>query len=292
MRNLQIDLSICILSYNNQELLRNCLNCIYKQSNQLNFEVLIVDNGSKDETASMVRREFPKVSLTLNKENRFIKAYNQALKKIKGRYFLLLNEDTELPENALKKMIMFMDKNPKIGVASCKQIDGNAKVDITCSKQPTPLIDLFESTILGKLIRKFLPFPQINKLLKKYRYSGWNRNTIKEVEVLPGPFFLGRSKLLESVGLIDEGLILFYIEADFCKRVKREGFKLFYNGKVAIKHLRGKGIAKLSPLLRFQIAEHDILYFHRKYSGISWFILLWFVLRIDSLYWRFLYKKD
>ncbi len=292
MKKSPIDVSICILAFNNQDLLKNCLSSLYQKNKNVSFEVIVVDNASKDNTVSMLKTKFPKISLILNKKNRFIKAYNQALKKIKGRYFLLLNEDTEVFPNTLKKMLLFMDKDPKIGLSSCKQIDEDGSVDFTCSRNPTPLLDLVGSTIVGKQIQKILKVEFFKDLLNDYRYLGWRRNGIKEVDVLPGPFFLGRSQLIREIGFIDEKLILFYIEADYCIRAKKAGYKIVYNGNASIKHLRAKGLAKLPDLKRFQISAHDTLYFHKKYSGLVWFFILWLFLRFDLFYWKFLYKKD
>lgn len=283
----RVDLSISLLSYNTKDLLENCLKAIITNTKKINYEILLVDNGSIDNTSKMVRKKFPDVKLTSNKQNRlFIKAHNQNLKRVKGRYFLILNEDTGIGPNVLEKMVKFMDNNPKVGLASCRQVDEFGKVDMTCSKYPPPLAELFESSLLVRAVKRLIPLPLVNKLLTDYRYSHWRRNTIKEVDVLPGSFFIGKRELLEKIGLLDEKLLFFYGEPDYCQRAKNAGFLTFHNGNVTIKHLRSKAFAKLPAFRRYQISEHDMLVYYKKYFGWFWWLLLWILFRPNWLYWR------
>src|SRR3989304_9040399 len=105
-------LSIVIVSFNVEELLAKCLESIEKYSEGITKEVFVVDNNSSDNTVLRIRKDFPKVTLIANKKNLgFSKANNQALKKAKGDYLLVLNPDTELKPDTLAKMIDFMRKN-------------------------------------------------------------------------------------------------------------------------------------------------------------------------------------
>jgi len=89
--------------------LEKCLRSIFEQTKNIEFEVFVVDNDSRDGTVEMVKQRFPQVNLIANQENAgFAKANNQAIKLAKGRYVLLLNPDTEILENALEKMVEFV----------------------------------------------------------------------------------------------------------------------------------------------------------------------------------------
>lgn len=286
-KNHQLDLSISLISYNNKELLQNCLNSIYQNTKRISFEILLVDNASIDESVQMVRQNFPKVKLIRNKKNLyFIKAHNQNLRKVKGRYFLVLNEDTELSSGCLDKMIYFMDKHPNIGLSSCRQSDDKGAIDTTCSQFPTPFIELLGSSLIFTTLRKFLRFSFIEKPLSVYRYTGWKRDTVKQVDVIPGSFFLGRSEVIEKIGLFDERFIFFYEEPDYCFRARKVGYLTYHNGKVTIKHLRAKGVAKIPLFKRFYISEHDLLAYYKKYFGLVWWLLLWLFLKPNWIYWR------
>ncbi len=280
------DLSISLLSFNTKDLLENCLNSIYKNTKKLSFEILLVDNNSRDGTPQMVEKEFPKVKLTKNNKNLlFIKGHNQNLRRTRGRYFLMLNEDTEIGPGVLKKMVEFMDKNPKVGLASPRQIDEFGQTDTTCSRLPKPIIELLESSILfQRLAIPFKKFTQNN--LDRFRYKGWDRKSQRAVEVLPGSFIMGQKKLLDDIGILDEDLLFFYGEPDLCQRAKKAGYTSFHNGKVSFKHLGSKAISKWSPIKRFEIVQHDILIYYKKYFGFLWWLVLWIFLKPDWLYWR------
>lgn len=282
-----IDLSISLLSFNNRELLANCLLSIYQNTKTIKFEILLVDNNSQDGTVSMVKKNFPQVKIIANRQNLlFIKGHNQNLRRVKGRYFLLLNEDTYLPPKTLDKMAAFMDQNPQIGLTSCRQSDDQGKIDTTCSRFPTPLAEILESSLAVKTILKLLPLVNTPKILKDYRYANWDRRSIREVEVLPGSFIIGRQEVLEKIGYLDENLLFFYGEADFCQRTKKAGFKIYHKGDVAFTHFGSKGLKKLSSFARYQLTQHDILVYYKKYFGIFWWLILWLLLAPNWLYAR------
>jgi GT2 family glycosyltransferase len=277
MNSNQTDLSISLLSYNNKVLLENCLNSIYKNTKKISFEILLVDNASKDGSVQMVKKEFPKVKVVANKTNKlYIKGHNQNLRRVKGRYFLILNEDVELTSGCLEKMVTFMDRDPQIGLASCRQIDGSGKVDKTCSKFPHPIYEILEISYIHKLFGKFAPF---SIFLDNYRYSDWNRLTTRQVDVVPGSFMIGKSELLTKVGLFDQkNLLFFYVEPDYCLRAKKAGYQIYHNADVTIIHLKSKALSKLPAKTRSYLSEYDLLAYYRKYFGSIWWLVLWILL--------------
>ncbi|MEK7065365.1 MAG: glycosyltransferase family 2 protein, partial [Patescibacteria group bacterium] len=111
----KIDVSIIIVSFNTKDLLRACLAAVAAG------EVIVVDNGSSDGSVEMVKKEFPGVTLIANSQNRgFAAANNQGLKRSHGRYLLLLNSDTEVPQGSVEEVTRFMDEHPDIGVVGAK----------------------------------------------------------------------------------------------------------------------------------------------------------------------------
>jgi len=179
-----IDLSIVIVSFNTKELLRKCLSSIYKNTKTLTFETIIVDNASQDASVPIIKQQFSKVILIENQCNVYVvKAANQGLKRSRGKYFLFLNSDTIIPQNCLEKMVDFMAKNPKVGLASCLQVDEHGRTDLTCSRFPHPIIELFETNFPAKLLRRAVPAQKVEKLLTSYRYGDWKRDTIRRVDL-------------------------------------------------------------------------------------------------------------
>ncbi|MBI2327824.1 glycosyltransferase family 2 protein [Candidatus Curtissbacteria bacterium] len=286
------DLSISLLSFNTKELLENCLNSIIKNTKSITYEILLVDNGSKDGSAQMVKQKFPQVKLVASRQNKlYIKGHNQNLRRVKGRYFLILNEDTEIGPGVLEKMVKFMDQNKEIGLTSCRQINENGKTDTTCSRFPTPIVELLESSpIFKRLSHPLCQYCQ--NLLNKYRYKGWNRKSTKSVDVLPGSFIIGRKELLEKIGYFDEDLLFFYGEADFCQRAKNAGYQVYHKGDVVFTHFGSKGLSKLTSSKRYQLAEHDILVYYKKYFGALSWLILWLFLKTNWLYMKVRYSPS
>src|SRR3989338_5390293 len=116
MKNL--DLTISIVNFNTSNLLQKCLISIYQHHKKISFEIFVVDNASTDSSIAMVQEKFPMVNLIRNDQNLFFtKAHNQALSQAQGRYSVILNPDLYFEDNALEKIINFMDKNNSIGAA-------------------------------------------------------------------------------------------------------------------------------------------------------------------------------
>jgi len=107
-----MDLSIITVNWKVKDLLEKCLRSVYQQAKDISFEVFVVDNDSGDGSVEMVREKFPQVLLTASNDNLgFAKGNNVAAKDAKGRYILLLNPDTEILDNAIGKMVKFMDNH-------------------------------------------------------------------------------------------------------------------------------------------------------------------------------------
>ena len=275
-----IDLSICIVNYNTKSQLQKCLRSIFKNTSGLNFEVLVVDNGSTDNSVKMVNTIFPKAKIIISKKNLyFSKAYNLSLKKSVGSYCLILNSDTLIPKNSLRDVFIFMQSHPDVAAASCRHVDEKGKVDKTCSRFPTPIIEFLESNILTKPFRK-------NSLLQKYRYSPWKRDSTKEVDVIPGSFIFIRKSVFKKIGYFDENLRLYYGENDLCARIKQIGQKKYHLGETTIIHLQSQTVKLLPQLQIFKIALEDMLYYYRKHFGYLAWLFLWIAYRANWLYWR------
>ena len=118
-----MDVSVIIVSYNTAELLKNCISSIYQQTKEVDFEIIVSDNDSKDNTLEMLRKEFPEVIIIDNKKNLgFGAANNRALDIARGKYIFYLNSDTILINNAVKFFYDYWEESPdkeNIGVLGC-----------------------------------------------------------------------------------------------------------------------------------------------------------------------------
>jgi len=229
------ELSIIIPQYNTKNLLLDCLKSIFEKSKDLDFEVIVVDNGSSDGSVKAVKVEFPFVKLITNKKNLgYAKANNQGVKKARGEYVLFLNSDTVLLDNAFKKSLSFLQDNRKYSVLGCKLLNKDKTLQPSCGFLPhlwqvfLMMFFLDDLPILGRFINSY----QKNNpsFYKNIHQVGW----------ATGAFLLVKRKVLDKAGLFDEEFFMYAEEVEWFFRVKKAGFKTCFYPKASIIHLKGK----------------------------------------------------
>lgn len=234
-----MDLSIVIVNYNVKYFLEQCLHSVINAGKGIRYEIFVVDNNSVDGSCAMVKESFPQVLLIENKHNiGFSKANNQAIKKAKGKYILLLNPDTMVQEDTLEKCIHFMDNHPHAGSMGVKMINGKGRF-LPESKRslPTPWVSFCKIFGLSTL------FPK-SKKFGKYHLSYFNKEQIHEVEVLPGAFMFLRKKVLDQIGLLDERFFMYGEDIDLSYRITQAGFTNYYYPDTTIIHYKGESTKK------------------------------------------------
>jgi hypothetical protein len=239
-----IDLSIVIVSYNTKDVLKECLESIYKTIKNLSFEVIVVDNASKDQTREEISKlEFPNFKFIQNKENLgFSKANNIGVRKTSGRYVLFLNPDVVVHSETLEGMVYFMDKEREAGAATCKVILTNGKIDDASHRGfPTPWNSFTHFSGLAKLFGKIEHFGGYN--LKHLDLSQTH-----EIDALAGAFMIVRREAGEEVGWWDEDYFFYGEDLDFCYMLQQKGWKIYYVPEFSVLHYKGVsgGLKKVS----------------------------------------------
>lgn len=233
------ELSVIIVNWNTEGLLRDCLASVYRETREVAFEVIVVDNASSDGSVAMVRREFPGVKVIENTTNRgFAAANNQGLAVAAGRHVLLLNSDTLILDGAIQKTVAFANSRPQAGVIGCRVENADGSLQPTCFMFPSLLNLALMVTHLYKV------FPR-NRFFGRQAMTWWDRGNEREVEVVTGCFMLVRRDVLDSVGGFDEAYFFTGEEADWCRRISRAGWKLLFTPSARIIHLDGASSRKL-----------------------------------------------
>ena len=238
-----VDLSIVIVSFNTKAVLRDCLQSVFRHMGTLSHEVIVVDNDSKDGSAQMVRKEFPKTYVIANGENvGFSKANNIGIAKTHGRYVLFLNSDTVVPEKTFSEMVSFMDKTPDAGAATCFVALTDGTLDDASHRGfPTPWNSFCHFSGISKLFSGSMFFNGYN--------LGWrNLDKIHEIDALAGAFMIVRREAGEEANWWDEDYFFYGEDLDFCYMLKKKGWKIYFVPTVKILHLKGVsgGIKKVS----------------------------------------------
>ncbi len=252
-----MDLSIIIVSWNVKELLRENLRAIYKNVQNIDFEVFVVDNHSKDGTVDMVKRNFPKVKLIYNDKNLgFAKANNQAIKIASAEFILLLNPDMQVMPKTLEEMVDWMNENKKAGVASCHLVQDNHKTVPHVRRFPK----LFDQLMI--VLKVPHVFPQV---LNKYLMKNFDYSKEAAVDSIRGSFFMIRREVIESVGLLDDRYFIWFEEVDYCRKVKKTRWDVMYNPKVKCVDHVGKSFSQVNREETQKYFRNSMLEYFKKW---------------------------
>jgi len=228
-----MDLSICIVSWNVAADLRKCLESIASQSDELALEVIVVDNGSTDDSLQVVRRHSPSVTLIENETNvGFARATNQALEAASGRYLLLLNPDCVLSAHALRRVVEFADTRGDAGLFGPKLVYPDGRLQYSCRRFPTIKAAIFRHTLFGRLFPRAAG-PQ------DYLMATWDHAEAREVDWLSGACLLARREAIEDVGLLDDRFFWGSEDVDWAYRMHQRGWKVVYFPEVTVVHAVG-----------------------------------------------------
>lgn len=258
------DLSVIILNYNTKDLLEKCLVSLARVKDEVNFEVIVSDNGSRDGSLEYLKKlqnsKYPKLRVISNKKNLgFAKGNNKARNIAKGEYVLFLNSDTQILNGTLAKSISYIDSHPGVGALTCKIVLPNGDLDKDTRRSfPTPWISFTHFSGLDRL------FPE-SKFFARYWYGYINPNVIQEIDVLQGAFFLARKNVLDEVGWFDEDYFLDGEDIDICWKIREKGWKIIYFPKVSVLHLKkatkdNLGISEKRKFITLGVESMEIFY--------------------------------
>jgi len=277
-----MDVSIVIVAWNVRELLYNCMKSVYEQTNGISFEVIYVDNGSKDGSVEMVKKEFPGVRVIENERNEgFIRANNQAIEVAQGRYVLLLNSDTVVLDNAIDKTVAFADAHPDAAVVGCRVLNPDMTLQRSCFMYPSILNMFLAATYLYKI------FPK-NRFFGREDMTWWEFNETCEVDTVCGCYSLVRKEAIDQVGFMDELYFTYGDDPDWCFRFRKSGWKVMFTPDGQIIHYGGQNTQQKAREFRWQLEGSKLIFMrlHRNRRSFPFACLLtalFFFLRVP--YW-------
>jgi len=282
------NLSIVIVNWNTKEILKDCIDSIFKNRGGVDLETIIIDNGSSDGSSEKIEeliKKYPaiRIKLVRNKENLgFSKANNQAIRIAKGRYILLLNSDTILKKDSLEKLISYLEKNENVAAVSPMLFnpDGTKQVDYYMKFPNIFQILFYHNPVLRPVVMKT---PLKDLIISK------TSNKPFEVDQLPGAAILTTKTIFSKTkGLNDEYFFLFE-DVDWCYRVKEKRLgKLVVVPASKIIHLGGVSWKKKLDNSRYdfykQYFSSLLLFIKKNYKTKSLFIIaLMFTFLVNGL---------
>lgn len=285
MKKQHCDVSICIVSFNTKEHLKKCLTLIFRFTKKISFEVIVVDNASRDGSAPMVRKEFPAVHLVENRENRwFSGANNQALRRAQGTYIFFLNPDTWITSNVVKNLKNWMDQHSHVGACEPRQVDKHGNAAPTGSRLPVWWIDLLELTALSRLFGSIGRIGVVEKpgSIKIFREEKKDRRKNWQTEAISGAALFARTEAVRKVGGFGERLKLYYTDTDFCRKLMHDGWKIWHVGEYSLRHALSVSTSKLSWEERNRIYADDARTYYQLVGKPIQGWMLYILMRVNS----------
>jgi GT2 family glycosyltransferase len=256
-----IDLGILIITYNSEKDILHCLQSIDMQPPKCSYGIVIVDNGSQDQTVKIVSQNFPNVKIMSNGANiGFAAANNVGLRSIEARTYLLLNPDTIILPGALQALIDFTEKTVNCWAVGPAILNADKTPQRTGVKFPNLWNLLVETFFLDKLFSQ-------SKVLGRHRELYADYSCPRTVDYVQGSCFLIKNDAIKKVGLIDEQYFMFFEETDWCRRVWSAGGEVWFYPGASIIHLGGGEFGHYQETT-IQYYHRSLLLFYEKYHSL------------------------
>lgn len=272
-------LTIIIVNTNTRELTCQCVESIYANAPECEFEIVVADNGSVDGSCETLASRFPGVRLIRNGRNLgFSAANNRALEVAKGRYLLLLNSDTIVPSGSFDGLMDSMEADGSLGVVAPKLIYPDGSLQMSYG----PIPNLFFVFCSFFDVKRFFP-PSLRQIISRSPlarvagksvsgYLSWFSGERAETKVIDkntyvtGACILIRRECYEQIGGLDPGFFMYVDDVDYSKRVHDAGWKVLYVADATVVHLQGGTVGRR---YRWNSAPayQSMLYFMKKHRG-------------------------
>ena len=263
-QNSNIILSVVIVNWNSASTTIDCLKSIYADSifseNPDRIEILLIDNNSSDGSVEKISSKFSAVKLIINKENiGYAKACNRGMEISKGKYILLLGNDTILKNNALSETVKFLESSTDCGAAGCRLVYPDGRLQGNCKKFP-------------KFRNGLFTYLSLHKFNRDYDMLDFNYDNTIEVDQVATTFLMIRKEILNKTGYFDEQYKILYNDVDLCRRIWGAGYKIIFNHKVEIIHIGSHSTNKAGFNVR-KIMYDDIFRYYKNNFGIKAILL-------------------
>ena len=261
-----VDLSIAIVSFNTKGILLDCISSVQATTTSMAYEVIVVDNDSRDGTVAALKDMYPAVRVIANPDNRgFAKAVNQACAVSRGRHVLLLNSDTIVRDGALAIMVSYLDDHPDVGAVSCKQWTGDGHLNQTCFPFPSIRDHLFYSALFQRMA------PTMQAAAAAAQAVDCTQS--QDVDWANGACLMVRRVLMRQLGGLDETFFMYFEDVDLCRRIHQQGYRVRHIAETEIIHFIGCSSGRDRERLQLVWEFSRIRYIEKHFSPIKRWIM-------------------
>lgn len=257
---MSVTVSIIIVSHNASADLERCLRSLHASPPDAAHEVVVVDNGSSDDSVRTARR-WPSVHVIVNGENvGFARATNIGIRTSVGVNLLLLNGDTVVPPGAIDRLLAELDRDSSVAVVGPRLVDGDGRAELSFGRMIGPLNELRQQSAARG---------DVERLTRERRYPDW----------VSGACLLVRRSDAEAVGLLDERFFMYTEDVDFCAAVRDRERRILFAPDVEVQHLRGRSVAAAQEATRQAYRQSQIAFYEKHHPGWARVLRLYLKLR-------------
>ena len=261
-QNCNRELTIIIVSYNTREMTLECLRSVFRQTQTTDYEVIVVDNNSQDGSGHSIRGEFPDVQLIQLGENiGFARANNLAAARAKGDRILLLNPDTVVLDHAIDRLMTFAHQNPSCGIWGGRTLFGNGSLN------PNSCWREMSLWTLGCYALGLTHVAPNSPLFNPESYAGWDRSTVRHVDIVTGCLFLIDRSLWKALGGFNSVFFMYAEEADLCHRARKAGAQPIITPDATICHY-GRAVEGLGSAQRVKVFKGKATFMRLHWSPL------------------------
>ncbi len=270
-------LSIVIVTYQSRAEIGACLESIPQELCGEPVEVIVVDNDSKDGTLQAIREAYPGVNASSSGANLgFGRANNLGISYARGRFVLFLNPDTILNRNALEGCLQRLMSESDIGIISPKLLLETGEMDLACRRSvPTVWDGFMRASGLARI------FPRV-RLCAGYNLTYLPENETYSVGAVNGAFMMIPRRVLDEIGPFDEKFFMYGEDLDLCHRCSLAGYKVIYDGRYAVIHLKGRSSSKDYRVMSQQVFVGTKQFYLKHFNRDSSRWVRW---KYVSLFW-------
>ena len=276
-----MDLSLIIPNWNGAAVLADCVAGVLAdlEGSGIRYEVIVVDDASSDGSAEAVRARFPQVSVVLNaRNNGFAFTVNTGIRRSRGDYVLLLNNDAKPEPGAMLHVLTYLRSHPEVGAAACRIVGLDGALQRSCRDFPS-LTNLVSHRLIESL-------PASLRRLAARGTEFWPHDTTRCVDWIHMVFLMISRRALDRVGNLDERFFMYGEDTDFGWRLKRAGIPLAFLPEARVVHVSGfSGNQRWGrqALVKRQQGIHQVLRKHYSSSYVLRYRALMIVLQAARL---------
>lgn len=259
--------ALTIINYNTKDLLLYCLKTIYQANISIPFQVIVLDNCSRDaeDVEEEVKDKYPMVKFLKQPKNYgYTKGVNICSKYSEAEYIFNLNTDAFLNPGVVEKLVSYLEQNPSVGLIGPQLLNFDSSIQESTYHFLTPLLALYRRTPLGL-------FPFAKRAIDNFKMSDWDHNSIKEVDWILGAAYMFPKAIIEKIGYLDEDMFLYLSDTYFAWQVWLAGYKVVYYPEVKMYHYHRK--SSQNGFI-FSLLFKKIYWIHIR-DGIQFFIKTW-----------------